>query len=60
MSLAEVMESLGKESRPAKIQRYRKKYGDYKIGLETEGEQAKSFNEWLVEQGVDPTKLLFE
>ena len=58
--LGELLETLGKESRPAKIQRYRKQYGDHKIKLEEQGEQAPSFNEWLVQRGVDPTKLLFE
>ena len=60
MPLTELLESLGKESRPAKILRYRKQYGDYKIKLETEGEQAPSFNEWLVDHGVDPGELLLD
>lgn len=59
--LTDIIQSLGQQSRPAKIQHYRKKYTDYRIKTETEGgEPVESFNEWLVRQGVDPAQLLFE
>ena len=59
MPLTDLLESLGRETRPVKILRYRKKYTDYRTETETNGDEPpKSFEDWLNDQGVDPRKLL--
>lgn len=58
MPLTDLLESLGRETRPVKILRYRKKYTDYRTETESTDESPKSFEDWLNDQGIDPKKLL--
>lgn len=56
--LGELIQGIGQETRPVKIQRYRKKYTDYRTKAETDGDEVMSFEAWLNDQGIDPQKLL--
>lgn len=52
-----LIEVIGEQTRPAQIQYQRQRYNKYRIEAETNGEEAKTFQEWLKEQGIDPAKL---
>lgn len=57
--VSSLMETIGEQTRPAQIRYHREKYNQYKIQMETDGESAKKFEDWLQEQGIDHRKLLY-
>ena len=58
MPIADAIRSVFEQSRPAKTRRLREQYAKERTKLESDGEAAPSFEDWLKDKGVDPQDLL--